>query len=81
MIGKKRQELGMLQTIFLGEVSENEIWSIPAKTKNMISTDSDGINVIIVKKTYCITKPASCIFNLSRQNENIRVHSTFKNGG
>lgn len=44
-------------------MSENEIRSIVNKTKNKTSTDSDEIDMVIVKKTIdCISKPLSSIF-------------------
>lgn len=56
----------VLQSMYLGGVSENEIISIITKTKSKTSTDSDGIDMCIVKKTIdCIIKPLSYIFNLS----------------
>lgn len=56
----------VLQSLFLGEVSEIEIRSVVAKSKNKTVTDSDRIDISIVTKTTdCITKPLSYIFNLS----------------
>ena len=56
----------ILQSMFIGEVNENEIRSIIAKLKNKTSTDSDGIDMYIVKETVnCIIKPLEYIFNLS----------------
>lgn len=44
--------------MFVGEVSENQIISVVAKTKNKTSTDSDGIDMKVVKMTIdCILKP------------------------
>ena len=37
----------IMHSMYLGEVSENEIKSILAKSKNKTSTDSDGIDMII----------------------------------
>lgn len=56
----------MLQSMFVGEVNNDEIVSIVGKFKNKTSIDSDGIDMIIVKKTIdCIIKPLCYIFNLS----------------
>ena len=56
----------IMQSMFLEEVSENEIKSIILKSKNKISTDSDGIDMIIIKRTIdCIIKPLHYICNLS----------------
>lgn len=62
---------GVLQSMFLGEVSENENHTIVLKTKNKTSTGCDGIDMSIVKRTIdCINKPLSYIFNLSCQTGN-----------
>lgn len=56
----------MLQSLFLGKVNENEIVSILGKFKNKTSTDSDGIDMIILKKTIdFIIEPLCYISNLS----------------
>lgn len=58
----------VLQSMFIGDVSENKILSIVNALKNKTSTDTDGLDMIIVKKTIdCIVKPLSYIFNLSFQ--------------
>ena len=56
----------VMQSMFLREVSEKEIVSIVKKLKNKTSTDCDGLDMVIVKKTVdCIIKPLCYIFNLS----------------
>lgn len=55
-----------MQSMFLGEVSENQLISVVAKTKNKTSTDRDGIDMKIVKMTIdCIFKPLCYVYNLS----------------
>ena len=44
-------ESKVVQSMFLGEVSENEIILTVAKLRNKTSIDSDGLDMIIVKKT------------------------------
>lgn len=61
-----KRENRVMQSLFLGEVSENQIISVVAKTKNKTSTDSDGIDMKIVKMTIdCIFKPLCYVHNLS----------------
>lgn len=56
----------VMQSMFLGDISENQIISVVAKTKNKMSADSDGIDMKIVKMTIdCISKPLCYIYNLS----------------
>lgn len=57
----------VLQSMFLGDVNENEIRSIVTKSKNKKSTDSDGLDMVIVKRTIDakICNPLCYIFNLS----------------
>lgn len=56
----------IMQSMMLGEVSENEIKSIVAKSKDKTSTDCDGIDMIIVKKSIdSLIKPFTYICNLS----------------
>lgn len=59
----------VLQSMFLGDVSENKILFTVNALKNKTSTDTDGLDMIIVKKNIdCIVKPLSYIFNLSFQS-------------
>lgn len=59
-------ESRVLQSMFLNEISEQEIISIVAKAKNKKSSDADGLDMVIIKETIdCIIKPLCYIFNLS----------------
>lgn len=49
----------VVQSMFLGEITEKEIIAIVAKSKNKASTDCDGLDMVIVKKIL------DCIINLS----------------
>lgn len=42
----------VLQSMFLGDVSENKILFTVNALKNKTSTDTDGLDMIIVKKTH-----------------------------
>ena len=56
----------VMQSMFDGEVSENQIFSVVAKTKTKTSTVSDGIDMKLVKLTIdCIIKPLCYVYNLS----------------
>lgn len=57
----------VLQSMLLGDVSENEIVSVVTKLKNKRPIDSEGTDMIIVKKTDCVIKPLCYVFNLSFQ--------------
>uniref|UniRef100_A0A1A8PVC6 Uncharacterized protein n=1 Tax=Nothobranchius pienaari TaxID=704102 RepID=A0A1A8PVC6_9TELE len=62
-------ESGILQSIFLGGISENEILTIVKKSKNKTSVDRHGIDMTIVKKTTdYVVKPFTYVCNLSVQN-------------
>lgn len=61
-----RGDSRVLQSMFLGDVSESEIISIVSKSKSKTSIDCDGIDMIILKKTIdCVVKPLCYICNLS----------------
>lgn len=58
----------VLQSMYLGDVGENDIFRTVKDLKNKTSTDNDGIDMWIIKKTIdCIIKPLCYIFNLSFQ--------------
>lgn len=81
-------ESRIMQSMFLGEVQENEILSIVTKCENKTSTDSDGLDMAMVKRTIdCIINPLTFIFNLSIHSgvfpEKMKVAKVvplFKNG-
>lgn len=83
-----RMESRIMQSMFLGEVQENEILSIVTKCENKTSTDSYGLDMAIVKRTIdCIINPLTFIFNLSIHSgvfpEKMKVAKVvplFKNG-
>lgn len=55
----------IMQSMFLEKVSELEVLSIVNKCKNKTSTDSDGLDMTIIKRTIdCIVKPLTYICNL-----------------
>lgn len=55
--------------MFPGEVNELEILPILRKCENKRPTDSDGLDITIVKRIVdCITKPLTFICNLSIQS-------------
>lgn len=61
-----RGDSRVLQSMFLGDVSESEIMSIVSKSKSKTSIDCDGIDMVILKKTIdCVVKPLCYICNLS----------------
>uniref|UniRef100_A0A3B3B6W1 Reverse transcriptase domain-containing protein n=1 Tax=Oryzias melastigma TaxID=30732 RepID=A0A3B3B6W1_ORYME len=56
----------ILNSIYIDEITEQDILTIVRKSKNKTSTDCDGIDMIIVKQTIdCILRPLLYIFNLS----------------
>lgn len=56
----------VMHSMFLAEVTEYDILSVVHKLKNKTSTDSDGIDMKIIKMTIdCIIKPFLYIVNLS----------------
>lgn len=63
---KWKGESKVLQSFFLGEVSDSDIISVVSKLKNKTSCDSDGLDMFIVKNTIdCISNPLKYIINLS----------------
>ena len=59
-------ESRVVKSIFLADITEKEIAAILKKTENKTSTDCDGLDMVIVKKTLdCIITPLCYIFNLS----------------
>lgn len=61
-----KEESKIMNSIYLQTVTETEIRFIVAQLKNKRSTDSDGIDMMIIKKTIdCISKPLCYIYNLS----------------
>uniref|UniRef100_A0A8C6MEW6 Reverse transcriptase domain-containing protein n=1 Tax=Nothobranchius furzeri TaxID=105023 RepID=A0A8C6MEW6_NOTFU len=86
--GKIQGGSKILQSMFLGDVSENEVLTIVRKSKNKTSTDCDGIDMMIVKKTIdYVVKPFTYICNLSVQSgtfpekmKTAKVIPIFKNG-
>jgi len=58
----------VMQSMFPGGLSENQIISVAAKTKSQTSADSNGIDMKTVKMTVdCIIKALRYIYNLSFQ--------------
>lgn len=56
----------IMQSMFLAEVTEYELFSVVHKLNNKTSTDSDGIDMKIIKMTIdCIIKPLLHRVNLS----------------
>lgn len=78
----------ILKSMFLSEITEYDILDIVRKCKNKTSTDCDGIDMYIVKKTIdCILKPLTYIINLSfssgvfpQKMKTAKIIPIFKNG-
>lgn len=59
----------VVNSIFLADTTIKEIVAIVENCKNKKSTDCDGIDMVIIKKTLdCISIPLCYIFNLSLQS-------------
>ena len=69
-----RGESRVLQSMHLGEVSKNDI-SIVNKLKNKTSTDNDGLDMIIIKKTLIASLILFAIFLICHSRQG---HSQIK---
>ena len=75
----------VMQSMFLGDISEHEILAIVMRSKNKTSTDSNELDMAIIKRTIdCIVKPFTYICNLSLKtgifstaNESCKSNSHF----
>ena len=56
----------VLQSMYLSDISESDILKIVSILQNKTSTDNDGLDMFIIKRTIdCIVEPLCYIFNLS----------------
>lgn len=55
-------ESRVVKSIFLADITENEIAAILNKTKNKTSTDCDGLDMVVVKKDIRLYNYSSLLY-------------------